>query len=581
MKKFSLWAALALLFTSFHLAACEVPYDTASQIIVNDVKIYASDVDNDGRYNYEQVLAECQLAPTQEQRAACVTSVTSGEAFGSTTSGLIGGDCDSSRADVYGEWTHPTTGQVFPGHPELCDNIDNDCDGLVDEGLIGTQANCATNEVCQPTTGGNACVPVSCDDGNVCTSGDSMVNSQCMGMPIAGCCTSDSQCSGSEPYCTSHNPATAGICVECKTDSHCSVSDFCQVSTHTCEPLNCQPHNVCDSVQPRVNTQGQHYCDHDPIVGCCLTNSDCGNQEICQQNSCIPTSCPADNDGDECTDNMWNGTQCVHARYTNCATHDHECRPQGTGIPPVSGYTPPAGCDMSLYIVGASIRRNHQVCKTVGTQTHCKQWSKCTTGWDPDRDGRLPNQEMCQNPSATGYDDDGDGDIDEGCGTTPSPPPVNPCRANQLGAFMHTTATDSQGNPMWVIRGATGLSNVTSGTAVNVNYVGTSSAAWIHNGNPTELRVQVQPGNRTGDMCSTGQWYWPDVPQNMLTQFGLTAPWWQSAASGGMMDSAKLAWCRSHTSCEDYRGNVSLMPRLTSTGIRACECPFDLAQSGS
>jgi cysteine-rich repeat protein len=39
-----------------------------------------------------------------------------------TTSGFMGGDCDDTRSDVY------------PGAAELCDMVDNDCDGTVDDG---------------------------------------------------------------------------------------------------------------------------------------------------------------------------------------------------------------------------------------------------------------------------------------------------------------------------------------------------------------------------------------------------------------------------------------------------------------
>ena len=44
------------------------------------------------------------------------------------SSGLVanGNDCDDSRA------------QVYPGNPEICDELDNDCDGTVDEGVTTT-----------------------------------------------------------------------------------------------------------------------------------------------------------------------------------------------------------------------------------------------------------------------------------------------------------------------------------------------------------------------------------------------------------------------------------------------------------
>jgi cysteine-rich repeat protein len=41
-----------------------------------------------------------------------------------TTSGLMGGDCND------------TNSSVFPGAAELCDSIDNDCDGMVDDSIV-------------------------------------------------------------------------------------------------------------------------------------------------------------------------------------------------------------------------------------------------------------------------------------------------------------------------------------------------------------------------------------------------------------------------------------------------------------
>src|SRR5262249_49898538 len=68
---------------------------------------------------------------------------------------ICAGDCDDTRADVY------------PGHSERCDGIDNNCNGVVDE---GGDALCTFNDGCYLGTcmGAEGCTDVTRLEGTPC-----------------------------------------------------------------------------------------------------------------------------------------------------------------------------------------------------------------------------------------------------------------------------------------------------------------------------------------------------------------------------------------------------------------------------
>ena len=285
---------------------------------------------------------------------------------------------------------------------ELCNTVDDDCDGAVDESSCGA---------CMDTP--------DCDDGNPCNGAETCERGACTPGTALVCndgvpCTVDS--------C---NPSTG--CVATPDDRFCTDGNFCN-GAETCTATGCQPgtpplcddgdactENACIGAAPGMCVATTLDADDDGYgaLACAavggVPNTDCDDTRSAVSPGATETCNARDDDCDGTTDETFS---CVRGTTTGCTTG---CGTMGTRTCSTTctlgSCVPPAeSCnamdddcdgtiDETVECTAGSMGSCTTSCGSTGTRT-CS--AACT--W-----------ETCNAPAETcnGLDDDCDGTIDE------------------------------------------------------------------------------------------------------------------------------------------------------------------------
>src|SRR5437867_2978074 len=180
-----------------------------------------------------------------------------------------------------------------------CCTADADCDD--GDACNGLETCDVANQTCQAGT------PVVCEDNDVCTTNTcDHATGACSFPPIAGCCNVDPDCNDNDACTTDTCDTVQHVCnhtpaVTRDDGIFCNGLETCNPQDGTCVPGSaptCDDGMVCtaDSCDPAANNNAGG-CVNAPIAGCCTTDADCDDGDVCSGTETCDTNTGACQNG--------------------------------------------------------------------------------------------------------------------------------------------------------------------------------------------------------------------------------------------------------------------------------------------